>query len=164
MRIHMKKQILTTVVALVILLSVCISLASCSGIASNTENPVDFGAKYIRYGVDYDEYYVFNANGTGYCEYYHDYKSPVSDEYNYVISGRAEFEWRETANGYIYLFRTNTEYNDGHTDGRTVPLIGEEIFFADEFFVTKADGTNGSTVKKYVKEGSGLGKALEDAE
>ena len=58
--ISMKKL---TVVLL--LLAVLLSLAACA--PSGASNPIDFGKKYM---LNEARYYVFNADQTGFCEYY----------------------------------------------------------------------------------------------
>jgi hypothetical protein len=143
--ISMKKL---TVVLL--LLAVLLSLAACA--PSGASNPIDFGKKYM---LNEARYYVFNADQTGYSEYY--LKTRLA-----TYSGRVEFVWREAADGAVYLFRTETVYNDDHTEGESIPLIDDPIYFGEDFFVYSYSTEAGGTSVRYVKEGSELAEALGD--
>ncbi len=138
------------------LLAIIITLASCS--SSKSANQIDFGKKYR---VSEDQYYVFEKDGTGYCECYYKYESGIDPKYDFVQSGRVDFVWREASNGGIYLFRTKTTYYEGHTEGQNVPLIGYPIYFSEKFFTYCASSSYGSTVEKFIKEGSELEKSIE---
>ncbi len=151
------KKFFTCMSASILLLTALFSLASCS--ASKTANPIDFGKKYR---LDENRYYVFNADQTGYCEHYYTYESSVSAEYSYTLSGRVDFVWREASNGGVYLFRTETHYNEEHTQGKSIPLIDNPIFFSEDFFTYSYSNQYGDEAVNYIKEGSDLEKSLED--
>ena len=144
-----------------------ITLVSCSDSKEESgdgvpeamlQNVIDYGKKYVLTGDDYSAqtYYVFEANQTGYCEYYDVYENTDYPEYNRTFSGRVDFVWREASNGGIYLFETKITYHEGHTEGERIPLIRHPIYFSEEFFAYSADGSYGTTTVKYVKEGSAL--------
>ena len=135
------------------LLAIMITMVSCA--AAKVENPIDYGKKYL---LDENRYYVFEKDQTGYCEYY--YKSDYS-EYNYTLSGRVEFVWREASNGAVYLFETKTTYNEDHTEGETIDLITDPIYFSEEFFTYSYSNQYGGKTATYIKEGSNLEKSLE---
>ena len=144
------KKIFAFMMASVLLLTALLSLASCS--SSGAANPIDFGKKYL---LNENRYYVFEADQTGYCEYY---QKTIYATY----SGRVEFVWREAADGAVYLFRTETVYNEDHTEGESIPLIDDPIYFAEEFFVYSYSTETGGTSVRYIKEGSDLEKILGD--
>ena len=140
------------------LISVLLAIACVIGLASCTapkENPIDFGAKYKR--EDADAFYVFNADHTGYYETHYEYDSAY-EEYSYVLSGRVEFVWREASDGAIYLFETDTIYNEDHTEGKTIDVADFPLYFGEDFFVYTYDG--GTT--RFVKVGSELERLIND--
>ena len=137
------------------LLALMITLVSCT--AAKAENPIDFGKKYLLNG----KYYVFEKDQTGYCEYNYKYESSVSSEFNYTLSGRVDFVWREASNGAVYLFETEISYNEDHTEGHTLGVINDAIYFSEDFFTYSSNGQYGDTLT-YIKEGSKLEKILED--
>lgn len=151
------KKIFALAMASVLLLTVLLSLASCS--SPETAQPIDFGKKYM---LDENKYYVFEEDQTGYCEYHFTYNSDLNPEYSYTQSGRVEFVWREASNGAVYLFATETVYNEDHTTGRDIPLIDDPIYFSEEFFTYSYSNEYGGTTVNYIKEGSSLEKILED--
>ena len=138
------------------LLAIMITMASCS--SNKIENPIDFGKKYL---LDENRYYVFEKDQTGYCEYYYKYEQAAYSEYNYTLSGRVEFVWREASNGAVYLFKTKTTYNEDHTEGQTINLITDPIYFSEEFFTYSYSNQYGGKTVTYIKEGSELEKILE---
>ena len=138
------------------LIAIMITLVACS--STNNVNSIDFGKKYM---LSEDVYYVFEKDQTGYCEYYVYYESGLGSQFNFVQSGRVEFVWREASNGAVYLFRTETSYNEDHTEGKNIPLIDNPIYFSEEFFTySYSDEWGGHTVN-YIKEGSKLEKSIE---
>ena len=141
---------------LVAFFALVITMVSCA--SDKIENPIDFGKKYL---LDENRYYVFEEDQTGYCEYY--YKNELADysEYNYTLSGRVEFVWREASNGAVYLFETKTTYNEDHTEGKTIDLITDPIYFSEEFFTYSYSYQYGGKTVTYIKEGSKLEKDLE---
>lgn len=148
----MKKTYLT-LISLALLLSFCLALTSCG---SNTKNPIDFGKKYM---LSEDTYYIFYSNNTGVFE--HRY---VDTAYNYTISGKVEFVWREASDGAVHLFDVKTEYDDDHTEGRSISITNTPIYFSEEFFTYERFSdyvTNGHTNEYYVKEGSKLETILD---
>ena len=155
------KKILAIMMTSILLLTVVLSFASCS--SSKPTNSIDFGKKYIFSGVEDDEnifdedrYFVFNSDNTGYYKYYYESKS-----LSYTVSGSVDFTWREASDGAVYLFRTETHYNEDHTKGETIPLPTFPIYFSDEFFAYVVTSSSGNTVR-YVKEGSELEKIMKD--
>lgn len=138
------------------LLAIMITMASCS--SDKIENPIDFGKKYL---LDENRYYVFEKDQTGYCEYYYKYERADYSEYNYTLSGRVEFVWREASNGAVYLFETKSTYNEDHTEGQTISLITDPIYFSEEFFTYSYSNQYGGKTVTYIKEGSELEKILE---
>ena len=151
------KKIVTCILAFVLLLTALVALSACS--SSKTGNPIDFGKKYL---LSEDRYYVFESDQTGYCEYNYEYHDSYSSAYSYIQSGRVEFVWREASNGAVYLFRTETNYNEDHTAGKEIPLIDEPIYFSEEFFTYSYSNEFGTSSVHYIKEGSALEKTLED--
>ena len=146
------KRRFTIIVALVLLVALCSTMVSCG--RSKTTNPIDFGAKYINYESssykDYNVYYVFNADHTGYKECHY-----ISETYLYTVSGRVEFIWQEASDGAIYLFRSEEHHNEDHTDVYNIPLIKGAIHFGEDFFVY-------GDAKTCVKEGSVLDDLYKD--
>ena len=144
------KKFLAVIMAVLMLVGACVSLASCS---SPKKSKIDFGKKYM---LNEDRYYVFNEDNTGYYECY--YKGT-----DYTLSGRVDFEWREASDGAVYLFEVDVEYNKKHTKGKKISLIYEPIYFSDEFFVYSSNSQyTGSSTTRYIKEGSELAKLIED--
>ena len=137
---------------IILALSCVIGLSSCS---AETTNPIAFGVKYKR--ADFDQAYLFNADHTGYCEVHYEYESSY-DEYSYTLSGRVEFVWREASDGAIYLFETDTSYNENHTEGKTIDVADFPLYFGEDFFVYTYEG--GTT--RFVKVGSELERLIND--
>ena len=142
--------------SLFFLFAIVITFASCS--AAKSTNPIDFGKKYL---LDEHRYYVFEEDQTGYCEYYFKYEYDPSPEYNYTLSGRVEFVWREASNGAVYLFKTGVSYNEDHTEGQEIDLIDSPIYFSEDFFTFSYSNQYGGRTVNYIKEGSSLEKSLE---
>ena len=138
------------------LLAIMITMVSCG--SSKGGNPIDYGKKYL---LNENRYYVFEKDQTGYCEYYYKYEVAGYSEYNYTLSGRVEFVWREASNGAVYLFETKTTYNEDHTEGKTIDLITDPIYFSEEFFTYSYSNQYGGKTVTYIKEGSKLEKDLE---
>ncbi len=139
--------------SVLIFFAIIITLVSCA--SSNTANPIDYGKKYL---FSKDQYYVFEKDQTGYCEFYNKVDYSGSPEHNYTLSGRVEFVWREASDGAVYLFKTNVTYNDDHTEGREFDIISQPIYFSEDFFVYSKYDTK--TVR-YIKEGSELEKSIQ---
>ena len=142
--------------SVMILLAMMMTMFSCT--AAKSANPIDYGKKYI---LTENQYYVFEKDQTGYYECHYKYENAGYAEYNYTLSGRIEFVWREASNGAVYLFETKTTYHEDHTNGKELSLINDPIYFAEEFFTYSYCNSNGSVTRKYIKEGSSLEKSLE---
>ena len=142
------------------LLAIMITMVSCE--SSKGGNPIDYGKKYIL-DENENQYYVFEKDQTGYYECYYKYEYEYSDSplYNYTLSGRVEFVWREASNGAVYLFETKTTYNEDHTEGKKIDLITDPIYFSEEFFTYSYSNQYGGKTVTYIKEGSKLEKDLE---
>ena len=137
------------------LFAIMITMVSCAD--KKTEDSIDYGKKYL---INEDQYYVFEKDQTGYYECY--YKSGLSSvEYNYTVSGRVDFVWREASDGAIYLFETETSYNEDHTEGREIALISGPIYFSEDFFAYSYSTQYGENTKTFIKEGSKLEESLE---
>ena len=137
------------------LIAIMITLVACS--STKNANPIDFGKKYM---LSEDIYYVFEKDHTGYCEYYSKYGSNMGSLSGIVQSGRVEFVWREASNGAVYLFRTETTYNEDHTEGKIIPLIDDPIYFSEEFFTYSYSTESGGHTVNFIKEGSKLEKSI----
>ena len=135
-------------VSLLTLFAVMLTMASCMFTLSNP--PIDYGKKYFHIMYGEDQYYVFEKDQTGYCEYYDSYSSTTR-------SGRVEFVWREASDGAIYLFETNTTYYADDNYGR-IPLLTGPIYFSEDFFAFHS----GDGSVRYIKEGSELEKLIEN--
>ena len=141
------------------LLAIMITMVSCE--SSKGGNPIDYGKKYILDKNENHQYYVFEKDQTGYYECYYKYDSPLGSSYSYTRSGRVEFVWREASNGAVYLFETESSYNEGHTEGQELGLITDPIYFSEEFFTYSYSYELGSKTVTYIKEGSNLEKILK---
>ena len=155
-------------IALVTLAAIlCTSFASCSivnKVFPKTEGvPITFDKKYIREsGSETNiESYTFYANQTGVMERYYVY-SDSSPEYNYILSGSVEFEWRIASDGGVYLFETNVHYDEYHTKDKTINLNRSPCYFSDDFMVYTFSNQFGTSYRRCVLEGSDLEKALKD--
>ena len=152
------KKILSIVIASILLLATCVSIASC-GLLGNTatSNPIDFGKKYSRN----TGYYVFNSDGTGYYEYNYYVTSSNSQ-----CHGRVDFVWREASDGAVYLFSVDSMTYEDHTYEYKDSVTSMGIYFSDDFLVysyTSVSSYGGESYsRKYIKEGSDLEKLLED--
>ena len=164
----MKK--LLKLIALVTLSAIlCLTFSSCGfvrKVAFKTESnniPITYNKKYIREGGSETdvETYTFYANQTGVMEryYFYDKNSP---EFNYVLSGTVEFEWRIATDGGVYLFETKTQFNSDHTDGKTIGLTRSPCYFSEDFMVYTSSGEFGTSYRRCILEGSSLEKALKD--
>ena len=142
--------------SLFVLLAIMITMVSCA--AAKVENPIDYGKKYL---LDENRYYVFEKDQTGYYECYCKYEYSASSEYNYTLSGRVEFVWREASNGAVYLFKTETFYNEDHTEGKTISVITDPIYFSEDFFTYSYSNQYGGKTVTYIKEGSNLEKSID---
>ena len=157
------KKTFSLLLCLTLLLGVCLSLSSCrSGAGASplrSADVMDFEAKYAR--NDYD-YYLFHADGTG--EYVIDHTWEYNSEYleNYTLSGTVSFIWREASNGAIYLFKTEERYNENHTEGNSIGITNEPLYFGEDFFTYIYGSSIGSDSHIYVREGSELA-ALPEA-
>ena len=138
------------------LLAIMITMVSCA--AAKVENPIDYGKKYL---FNENRYYVFEKDQTGYYECYYKYESSLSSEYDYTLSGRVEFVWREASNGAVYLFETETSYNEDHTEGKTINVITDPIYFSEDFFTYSYSNQYGGNTVTYIKEGSSLEKSID---
>ena len=136
------------VLSVLALLAVMLTMASC--MFTLPKNPIDYGKKYFHIAYGQDQYYVFEKDQTGYCEYYYSYSTTTK-------SGRVEFVWREASDGAIYLFRTNTTYYEDDNDGQ-IPLLTGPIYFSEDFFAFHS----GDGSVRYIKEGLELEKLIED--
>ena len=146
--------------ALSLLMILLLGLTSCS-LAGVSQNSIAYGKRYLNTA---DDYYIFNADKTGYREYRY-------CATNYTISGRIEFVWRKASDGAVYLFATATHYGEDHTEGRTIPFIEEPICFGEDFFAATSVGgrvmgssfVSGSVTTDtvtYIEEGSELAGLL----
>ena len=135
-------------VSLLALFAIMFTMASC--VFPSSKNSIDYGKKYYHSVRSDEQYYVFEKDQTGYCEYYYSYSDTT-------ISGRVEFVWREASDGAIYLFRTNTIYHIDDNRGN-IPLIDGPLYFSDEFFVYHS----GEATVKFVKEGSNLKNLIKN--
>ena len=138
------------------ILAIMITMVSCA--AAKVENPIDYGKKYL---LGKNRYYVFEKDQTGYYECYYKYESSLSSEYSYTLSGRVEFVWREASNGAVYLFETETSYNEDHTEGKTINVITDPIYFSEDFFTYFYSNQSGGISVNYIKEGSKLEKSID---
>ena len=138
------------------ILAIMITMVSCA--AAKVENPIDYGKKYL---LDENQYYVFEKDQTGYYEYYYKYESSDFSEHNYTLSGRVEFVWREASNGAVYLFETETSYNEDHTEGETISVTTNPIYFSEDFFTYFYSNQSGGISVNYIKEGSKLEKSID---
>ena len=149
------------------ILAIMITMVSCG--TSKVENPIDYGTSKVENPIDYgkkyllgkNQYYVFEKDQTGYYECYYKYESSVSSADNYTLSGRVEFVWREASNGAVYLFKTETSYNEDHTEGETINVITDPIYFSEDFFTHSYSNQYGGRTVNYIKEGSKLEKDLK---
>ena len=152
------KKILTIILCAIFLCLTCVAFSSCKPTDtdpsdSKATNPIDFGKKYI-YEDENGYYYTFNSDGTGIYEVKYVHESIVDPQYNFTMSGRVEFVWREASDGAVYLFEVKTHYNEDHTEGHTLDLTTTPIYFSDDFLVVSE--------ARYIKEGSELDKILKD--
>ena len=141
------KKLLSAILCIFMLVSLCISLASCA--KQETSNSIAFGKKYVNDTSSY----VFNSDGTGVYEIHYS-----SDELDYVKSGSVEFVWREASNGGISLFQTSTKYNKENSADVKIGVISASIYFGEDFFTYE---TGNGTVR-FVIENSKLDKLMED--
>ena len=133
-----------------ILIAIMIIVASC--VPAKNAPSIDYGKKYLL-DEDENQYYVFKKDQTGYYECY-----KITPGFNYTLSGRVEFVWREASDGAIYLFETQVSYNDDHTEGKEIDLISAPIYFSEEFFAY----FYGSGISvRYIKEDSELEKSIK---
>ena len=153
------KKILSTIAIIILIATLCATFSSCSS-SSSAGNPIDFGKKY----VNGDDYYVFNADGTGYLSKYYNYVYEKDSSYNFTLSGFVDFKWIEASNGAIYLIETGQRYNNDHTVGKTIAIIDEPIYFHDECFVRSYVSGGNSNIDIYVKEGTKLAKDVKNVE
>ena len=136
------------VLSVLALFAVMFTMASCMFTLS--KNPIDYGKKYYHSVRSDEQYYVFEKDQTGYCEYYYSHSGTT-------MSGRVEFVWREASDGAIYLFRTNTTYYEDDNFGQ-LSLPSGPIYFSEDFFaIHSGDGS-----VRFIKEGSELKKLIED--
>ena len=146
-------------IAASLLLVLILALVSCSmpfG-AISLKSSIEYGKRYMQ---GENDFYVFNADGTG----YHEYKRVES---KYTLSGRIEFVWRGASDGAVYLFKTQEHYNTDHTEGKTLSLAEEPLYFGEDFFVYSyvsgnvfgssfVSGSTSTYTTKYIVEGSAL--------
>lgn len=160
------KKILAFAAAALLLLSLGLSLASCSSasqLSEKADNPIVFGKKYLSpSSYSGERYYVFNRDGTGCYECKSYYDGHGDPQYAYTLSGRVEFVWREASDGAVYLFETETHYNADHTEGKDISLLSGPIYFSEEFFTHTTYAQYGGTTKNYVLEGSELLTLIKD--
>ena len=128
-------------VALLLLFTLMLAMASCTVTDIMDTTPITYGTRYVSMSAD-TEYYVFNADKTGYYQY---------------NDARVSFAWRKASNDAVYLFRTATQTG---ADGISPSLFGGPYFFGEDFMVYSYVGGNSfgastSTVK-YILEGSAL--------
>lgn len=150
------KKILSSIALIILIATLCVAISSCAS-STSAENPIDFDKKYVKG----DTYYVFNADGTGYSNYYYKYEGSTNPQNNYTRSGVVSFEWKGASDGAIYLFRTGETLNQDHTEGETLPLISSPIYFGDDFFAYTSGSGGYISTTRYIVENSKLAKAVE---
>ena len=98
------------ILSLFTLIAIVVTMVSCSAVNNGDSNDysIAYGKKYM---LDEGRYYVFERDQTGYYECYYHFDSNLDPEYDYTLSGRVDFVWRDASNGAIYLFETKTTYN-----------------------------------------------------
>ena len=143
------KKLLLSLLALLLLAAPFAALVSCS--SGEGGALIAFGKKYMQSATDY---YVFNSDGTGYHEYYHE-----SEYHDYTQSGRVEFLWREASDGAVHLFKTEVKYNSDHTEDKSIPLCNGALVFGEEFFTYTQSSQFGDSARYYILEGSALDRA-----
>ena len=151
------KKFLSSIALIILIATLCVAISSCASSSTSAENPIDFGKKYVLG----DSYYVFNADGTGYLNYYSKYENSTNPEYNFTRSGVVSFEWKGASDGAIYLFRRGETFNQDHTEGETLPLISSPIYFGDDFFAYTGGSGGYISTTRYIVEDSKLAKAVE---
>ena len=147
-----------TIIALMLLV-LMLALVSCSMLdgVNSVISPIEYGKRYMK---GENDFYVFNADGTGYREY-------KQVESKYTLSGRIEFVWRGASDGAVYLFKTQEHYNTDHTEGKTLFLAEEPLYFGEDFLVysyvsgsvlgmSVVSGSTSTYTARYIVEGSEL--------
>ncbi len=156
------KRILSFILVLAMSLTLCLSFVSCGN-----EDKIKYGKEYIlEYGNDSDsskkrEVLVFNKDGTGTYEYFYRNDSD-DDKYDYTISGTLSFVWEKTNDGAIHMFETKVKYNKDNTDGKTITAISEPLYFSENMIYYSYVTGLGSSVRKYILEGSDLYEEVYD--
>lgn len=146
----------------------CTAFVSCSILNKVTDLnetdsiPITFEKAYIYEDSNEKNIrsFTFYADQTGIYEEYRVYDTSTP-QYNYVLSGTIEFVWRVASDGGVYLFETETNYNDDHTDGKEIHLKSVPLYFSEEFMVytSSYQGTSGY---RFILEGSQLESLVKD--
>ena len=154
------KRIWSAIICVLMFVELCGSLVSCG--SKKGADWLVFDEKYICPGVeDSVNYYIFHSDHTGVHERHYSYESTVDSEYNYVLSGTVSFEWRVGSDGAIYLFETDVQYNDDHTENKRLKVPSSPIFGGEDFIVIESSDQYGIDYTRFVREGSKLEKVVE---
>ena len=154
------KRILKTVALLLTLAALLSIFAGC--FSSTVKASVVYDKKYQE-SLDDDNhrYFVFHSDHTG---YYDVYFVSTNGTNVVVLSGRIDFTWRVADDGTVYLFKLQTTYNDDHTEGKGLADFSTAmpLTFGDGFLIALSVSTYGTSIRRYVLEGSELEQALNE--
>lgn len=153
------KRCLCILACVLLLVGMCGSLLSCG--SKNSADWLELDEKYIIQGTNNDTYFIFYSDHTGIFERHYSYASSVDASYSYTLSGTVSFEWRVGSDGAIYLFQTDVQYHEGHTEGKGISVGTSPIFGSEDFIVVESSNQNGINYTRYIREGSKLEKALK---
>ena len=153
------KRLLKTVALLLTLAALLSIFAGC--FSSTVKASVVYDKKYQeRLDGDNHRYFVFHSDHTGYYDVYF----VSTNETGVILSGRIDFTWRAADDGTVYLFNLQATYNDDHTEGRGLTDFSTAmpLTFGDGFLIALSVSTYGTSIRRYVLEGSDLEKALNE--
>ena len=152
------KRILKTVALLLTLAALLSIFAGC--FSSTVKASVVYDKKYQE-SLDGDNhrYFVFHSDHTGYYDVYF----VSTDGTGFILSGRIDFTWRVADDGTVYLFKLQATYNDDHTEGKGLADFSTAmpLTFGDGFLIALSVSTYGTSIRRYVLEGSELEQEIK---
>ncbi|MDE7329717.1 MAG: hypothetical protein K2N30_01290 [Clostridia bacterium] len=157
----MKKKFVAFCVAVIAIISVCLCLGACETPAGTTPSPtLKTGIKYCGTAYasneNYEEYYIFETDGTAEYRRYHIYGE--SNDYNEDYTVKFKYTYAdETA---VVCFYDSVGYGDKHTASHDVDSTTTHILSVSENVIIRTSyyGTSVFVNENYFKTLTNFGK------
>ena len=142
---NMKNKVTTTILATLLVAMCLIALCSCAPKANQIvevetqEDAISFGKKYYAlsgYGVDKNQYYTFNKDGTA------TYHVTIEENGKVTYKSNINFKWFYADNGQFVLLHNGTKVLEGKHDdamgfGRVMHATKCVMYWDNMYFVAE---------------------------